>query len=756
MDAYENLYDDKFFIIDSNRLDQITTSFYGYVVDEEGFVKTDVNDKEQLTSDGAYVFIDASDERISIYQDFIGAYGLYLFQEGDYFAISNSFIKLVDHIKSNHEISLNRDYANDFLFSSLTTHSYGGTLVNEIRFLPRNIIVNIDKINNNFEFNEIDYNEHSICLNSKQGIEILDNWYYKWINIIRTIKSKTNNFCVHLSGGFDSRVVAALWLSANINLDDINVFSSNDDFHNHGEDYEIALQIAEHFNFELNKGKINESKTCYEDIEVPLMNSFNVKLGFHKEMYFKPFKYEEPLYTFTGSGGEVVRGFYDSSPSEYIDVFLKRISNKDYSLIRSSLNIFNSSFSDIAAKYDSDIDSLDLDYYYMDVRCRHHFGKGAVETFFSNEFSLTPLIDSNLCRLILNDDECDDKKLLMALIFVRYCPDLLNFKFEGGRGIDKKTIDHARKINEKYPFAPAKLEDIETPEFRFNSESAGQDNCIQRKDIDSFLEGIFNSRPFEMEFKKYFSFKTYDEIYNITKNTDYYPLKSVYSAIAVLRIARDVEISRLNKKNDDMFWFNSFFNEDYIKNVMKHENKADLIKYATARIDFKAIGDNKIEIIENSDDYSVQSSPDWGNGENGKMHIVESYSGAIDLKIRCIGDGKLELNLRSYNYMDKYGTFPIYVNFKNLEVNGERYIYNKVITHTEKYVFEKEVEDGEILDMHIEWTPLNKSSICVNKLALLNDILTEKNEELLLKLDDLNSEYDKLKLEYECLKKGKN
>ena len=144
------------------------------MVDEEGFVNTDVNDKEQLTSDGAYVFIDASDERISIYQDFIGAYGLYLFQEGDYFAISNSFIKLVDHIKSNHEISLNLDYANDFLFSSLTTHSYGGTLVDEISFLPRNIIVNIDKTNNDLEFKEINYNEHSIGLNSKEGIETTD------------------------------------------------------------------------------------------------------------------------------------------------------------------------------------------------------------------------------------------------------------------------------------------------------------------------------------------------------------------------------------------------------------------------------------------------------------------------------------------------------------------------------------------------------------------------------------------------------
>ena len=756
MDIYEKPCDDELFIIDSNNLNQITTSFYGYVINEDGFVNTDVNEKEQLTHDGAYIFVDVSDEKIAIYQDFIGSYGLYLFQSDDYFALSNSFVKLVDHIKSGHEISLNMDYANDFIFASLTTHSYGKTLVNEIEFLPRDIIINIDKATNNLEFEEINYNEHSIRLNSTQGIEILDKWYCKWVNIMRSIKARTNNFCVHLSGGFDSRVVAALWLSANINLDDVKVISIDDGKHTHSEDYEISSQIADHFNFELNKGKVNESKICCEDIETPLMNSFNVKLGFHKEMYFKPFKYKEPVYTFTGSGGELVRGFYNASPSEFLDVFFKRISNKDYTLIRSSLNIFNSSFADIASKYNYDVDSIDLDDYYLDVRCRHHFGKGSVETFLSNEISLNPLIDSGLCRLILNDEECIDKQLLISLIFVRYCPDLLDFKFEGGRGIDSKTIDYARKINDEYPFAHEEFEDIGTPESDVNSDNANQDNCIKRKDIDGFLENMFDSRAFEMEFKKYFSFKTYDEIYNIAKNTDYYPLKSVYSAIAVLRIANDVELSRANDKKDDMFWFNSFFNEDYIEDVMIHKNKADLIKYATARMDFRTIGNNKIEILENSDDYSLQFSPDWGNSKTGKRYIIESYNGSIDLKIRCIGSGKLELSLRSFDYRDKYGTFPIYINFRNLQVNGERYIYNKTITHTEKYLFEKDVEDGEILEIHIDWTPLNESSVCVNKLQLVNDILTERNEELTLKLKNLTLEYEKLKSENENFKNGKN
>ena len=85
---------------------------------------------------------------------------------------------------------------------------------------------------------------------------------------------------------------------------------------------------------------------------------------------------------------------------------------------------------------------------------------------------------------------------------------MLDFKFEGGRGIDSKTIDYARKINDEYPFAHEEFEDIGTPESDVNSDNANQDNCIKRKDIDGFLENMFDSRAFEMEFKKYFSFKT--------------------------------------------------------------------------------------------------------------------------------------------------------------------------------------------------------------------------------------------------------
>ena len=336
----ENFLVDNFFIIDSKNLNQVTTSFYGYSIDSQGNVFTEYDEDIELTSDGAYVLVDVYEDKIVINQDFMGSYGLYLYQNDDYFAISNSFIKLVDYIKLTQKISLNQDYANDLLFTNLCSRAYNETLVNEIECLSRNCIVTIDKSDKTVEFDYIDYGESTIPIDSKNALDILDDWFYKWVNIIRLLKSKTNNLAFHLSGGFDSRIIAVLWLSANINLNDIKIVSINDHLHTHEEDFEIASEIADKFNFKLNEGKINEKIIGFEDIQMPMMNSFYTKQGFHKEMYFKTFRYEHPVYTFTGSGGSVIREFNNEVPSEFIEDIKKRNHNVDYSLTKSSINLF--------------------------------------------------------------------------------------------------------------------------------------------------------------------------------------------------------------------------------------------------------------------------------------------------------------------------------------------------------------------------------------------------------------------------------
>lgn len=291
MSKSNKLIEDEFFVIDSNNLNEINQKLYGYSIQDENIIFNNEVDVNNLNENGSYVYVDVNDSEIKILQDFNGCYGLYLYKSEDYFAISNSFLKLVEYLKDIKPISLNKDYANSFLFADLYSFSYEETLINEIKTLPRNQQVIINKKNKTIDFKKKDYKEHTIDLDSKEGFETLDNWFYKWTNIIRNIKSKTNNLSIHLAGGLDTRIILALALSSNIDLDKINVFSYTDDKHTHKEDYIIASEIAEKFNFKLNKSVFSEDIDKFTDVNTSLDISFYPKLGFHKQMYFKYFKF---------------------------------------------------------------------------------------------------------------------------------------------------------------------------------------------------------------------------------------------------------------------------------------------------------------------------------------------------------------------------------------------------------------------------------------------------------------------------------
>lgn len=718
------MYSNEFFIIDSNNLNHISENIYGYFIDSSGLINKDILNNLNLTGFGAYVLVNVNENEIRIKQDFIGAYGLYIYQNKNYFAISNSFIQLVNYLKKSQELSFNEDYAKSFLFSELCSIAYKETLINEIKTLPRNFEIKIDKKDKFLKFNEINYFENTIPVNSKEGIEILDKWFNKWVNYIRNICEKTNNIQLHLSGGIDSRLILGLFLKANVDLTKIKIVSVNDNKHVHTEDFRIASKIAKHFNFQLNKSVFCENKIYYDNIIVPIMNSFNLKLGFHKEMYFKLFKYEKPIYTFTGSGGECIRGYIDKNPEEYIE-FLKENSRKyDESLINSNISIIKTSLNELYNEFDIDINSKDIiERHYKEVRCRHHFGKSAIETFFSNEFSIMPLIDPDLYKLKLTTSNCDDKNLLIALIFTRYFPELLNFEFEGNRKINQNTIKYANKINVKFKFEKMSNSFISGPILNLNNIKENEE-FIKRSDIDNFLENIFYSQYFEIEFKKYFSSKSYDGIHNIIKNYDYYPLRSVYAAISILKISKDVSYSNY-KNQSEIDWLESYLDSNNINNKFKYQFNKSLNKYSTARIDVKNFGcNNNIEIVEISDSNVNCYEPHWFNDKKGIGHVIESNEGILDFKIKCVNSGNLKIYLRGVDFKVKNGEkFPIYINYNMFYINGEKILENKLIWHDKPFIFEKNVENNEILKIHIEWCPVNKLSEFNNTLKILNSSL---------------------------------
>ena len=116
---FKELFGDEFFIITSDNLNNVKKKLYGFGFNNSELILDDSNDFSNLNGIGSYVLVDVDEEFINISQDFNGCYGIYIYDNEDYFAISNSFLYLVEFLKDKQIISFNRDYADAFLFSDL-------------------------------------------------------------------------------------------------------------------------------------------------------------------------------------------------------------------------------------------------------------------------------------------------------------------------------------------------------------------------------------------------------------------------------------------------------------------------------------------------------------------------------------------------------------------------------------------------------------------------------------------------------------
>lgn len=124
-----------------------------------------------------------------------------------------------------------------------------------------------------------------------------------------------------------------------------------------------------------------------------------------------------------------------------------------------------------------------------------------------------------------------------------------------------------------------------------------------------------------------------------------------------------------------------------------------------ARIDIKNQGegnDVKIKVIEGKRNNLYQA--DWFS-KGGAGYVLETYDRNLVLELECCGTGKLLVRLQGIDRLSPNGIrLPIWVDYKRLVVNEEIVFWGeKPQWHDQAYVFNREVEDGEIIKVEISW-----------------------------------------------------
>lgn len=707
-----NFLNENFFIIDSNNIDHLYSKIYGFIITDTGIFNNS-NFKQynniQLDSSGVYIIITRKKNSIEIYQDFNGSFGLHLYRNKEYFAISNSFLYLFDYLKNKVELTFNRDYANHLIATDLAALSYNETMINEIQLLPRDEIIKINLTNKSLEFEKIDYKENSLFIDSEEGLNVIDNWFFHWTQIIKAIK---NNMIVDLSGGFDSRLAFMLVLKSGVDVKNINIRSINDKLHCHNEDFEIANQIANKFNFTINKTDLLQNKSINLSFEEIINSYLYNKLIYHKQVYYPYTKFNHILYHITGGSGESLRAHWDITPLDFIKHEITRI-EKNYTkytsekLIKSITKIVNNAFNIVQNKYNiTDINSTDITTnFYNETRNRHHFGKSYVESYFANIYKLSPLTDPNLHKLKTYSSKCSDKNLLIALIFSRYCKELLDFKFEGGRFINKETINYANFINSQIPpshhLVFDSLNNITLP-INTNDVDAHSENHNYSKDPNVFFKNIFNSKKFYKIITSYFDEEIYFVASNYLKNNNFFPLQKCYPLFAIVIILQNLNAIKYTKNISHFKNLCNFTSSP----VYKSNNKIiDCIKYfITARIDIQLISKNANFNIESYDNYIIEE-PKWMQQE-GKGCLIHSNALAINFKILFHSDGILKIYLRGEDVRINGCKITYWIDYKKFTYNND-IVFDSItsVWHDRPFIFTKFVKKNETAHCFIEWLP---------------------------------------------------
>lgn len=535
------LIKENFFVIDSNNLHSIIPHMYGFTISKKGILTDNyykqLGEYEQPLPQGIYVMIRKIGDEIILNQDFYGSFGLYMYENKDenYFAISNSFLLLVEFlVEKKKKISLNKDFSDHLIVTNLVSFSLDETLIKEIKMVESNAYIIINLTTKTFKIFNQDYNENTIPLESEEGLNIIDKWADKWCYILRSLKKQTDNISVDISGGFDSRATLAVLLNSGINMDEIRIRSSLDKKNDHDSDFKIASNISSKLGFKLNNNLLDENYTGWNTMD-SIFNEIYSKLGFHKQFYIRDRFYNKPRFCFTGSGGEFIRGKPNLPIKKFIELIsIKNIQGHREEFYNSSEKLLNRSISFLKKKkkFNNDFEiAFELN---SRTEVRNHNGRSAAECFMANIYNIQPLMDPEIRKIkyeISNKTSHD----LIAYLYVRFCKELVTFPFQGNRTLNYKSIKKAIKLNNNFkPYE--RKSDYNDNFFIDKKKESPVIGASNKNRVYEYLKKFFQSTKYFNLIKKIYDKNVFNWANEYIGKTNFHPLSQHYALLAISKI----------------------------------------------------------------------------------------------------------------------------------------------------------------------------------------------------------------------------
>lgn len=634
---------DNFFIVTSDNCKETKSKIYGYAIDKDQIlINSQINCDLQNDCYGCYVNVQKLQNYLKISQDYFGSYGLYLYKQDNYWALSNSFLYLLNYLKSKVLLSINNEFIKSFLAAPSASLCYRNTMVKEVEMLPKNAIVTINSDTKEIKIEYCSQKERYISINSKEGIELIDNWHKKWGCVINSLINSNQCINFRLSGGKDSRVSLATLFHSNINLEKINFYSAKDNLYTHSEDFDISSKISKILNFSLNTFEKEERYKM--DPSENLNSSLLVKCGFHKELMFSHFWRNKTSFAITGSGGDL-RDLWESSVPDFINDWKNRT-------ICNSVNLAGSledSLLETKAQIDNDIGDISEysanDYFYKNGRQRNHNGKANVESFLSNVIILSPLMDPLLYKLTQKIGKNNDNDLLYSVIYDRFLKPINDIPFDSSRIVIDETWKVAKQINKEFPF----VQDNSITKEDFKIYCSREKPTISNKTESSLdvLNNIFNSNAVKEYIYNFFGEEVYYRALAYYKNSyhSYIYASGLVQSYLIYNIVKTSESNieydnislNLSSVSKQIKTPNYYFNSGIIKEIYDY--------LQSLRIEISVIGSSKVVLNNVSDKDAFTEIPSWLVKKNGNGYLIQSHtcSNSLDILFHSFDSGELNI-----------------------------------------------------------------------------------------------------------------